>query len=525
LMSSFYAILKEKHGGSLVKAWKQSLDRDKSGSIKKEELVEAMKALEWDGDAGRVYDLLDYDHGGSVTLEEIDEKAAAAMARGDDLLGLDVEVDLGGKSKADLSFEERNMTENQRRNAAAGKAKREAVEAEAARAAAADVGAHNFEEWKGVLTRKYGNLLRAWKVGLDSDGSNKLSFVEFCQSARAEGFAGNLKALWKEMGGADDGFVTLEEFAPQIAELMTSFKSFLKEKHEGSLVKAWKQSLDLDKSGSIKKEELVEAMAKLGWQGDAARVYKLLDFDHGGSITLEEIDEKASGAMQRGDDLLGLDVDEPDSGKKKSEMSFEERQKTASSRRQQAEGKDRRAQIDKAAADEAAKNVGATDLSQFKAALTRKYGNLYRGWLNLDRDGGGTLAFQEFCRAARDEGYAGDLKALWKELDAGGGGNQEESDGFISLEEFAPEIAKLMKSFYECLRGKHDGSIVRAWKQTLDTDKSGMIQKEELIEAMKKLEWDGDAAKVFQLLDTGTGKLALEDIDREAHKRMQAGKE
>jgi hypothetical protein len=52
-----------------------------------------------------------------------------------------------------------------------------------------------------------------------------------------------------------------------------------------------------------------------------------------------------------------------------------------------------------------------------------------------------------------------------------------------------------------------------------------MIQKEELIEAMKKLEWDGDAARVFQLLDTGTGKLALEDIDREAHKRMQAGKE
>ena len=60
-----------------------------------------------------------------------------------------------------------------------------------------------------------------------------------------------------------------------------------------------------------------------------------------------------------------------------------------------------------------------------------------------------------FCRAARDEGYAGDLKALWAE----GGGVD---DGFISLEEFAPDISTLMASFYACLREKHEGSLVLA---------------------------------------------------------------
>merc|ERR1719353_2089197 len=317
-----------------------------------------------------------------------------------------------------MTFEERQMTDSQRRAAAQGQQKRKNVAEAAAANAAADIGAHNFEEFKGVLTRKYGNLLRAWTMGLDSDGSGKLSFVEFCNSARLEGFAGNLKALWKEMDADGEGFVTLEEFAPEIAKLVTSFKSFLKEKHEGSLVKAWKNSLDLDKSGSIKKEELVEAMAKLGWDGDAARVYKLLDFDRGGSITLEEIDEKAYEAMQRGDDELGLDVEAPDSGKKKTEMSFLERQKTSTSRRADAEGKARWTQIEEAAAAAAAADIGATNFAEFKAALGRKYGNLYRGWLSLDRDGGGTLAFQEFCRAARDEGYAGDLMALWAEADA-----------------------------------------------------------------------------------------------------------
>merc|ERR1719262_1150494 len=131
------------------------------------------------------------------------------------------------------------MTESQRRSAAQGIQKRKTVAEEAAKAAAMDVGAHNFEEFKGVLQRKYGNLLRPWTMGLDSDGSGKLSFVEFCNSARAEGFAGNLKALWKEMDADGEGFVTLEEFAPDISKLIAGFKSFLKEKHEGSLCKAW----------------------------------------------------------------------------------------------------------------------------------------------------------------------------------------------------------------------------------------------------------------------------------------------
>ena len=51
-----------------------------------------------------------------------------------------------------------------------------------------------------------------------------------------------------------------------------------------------------------------------------------------------------------------------------------------------------------------------------------------------------------------------------------------------------------------------------------------MITRDELIAAMQNLEWDGDAARVFKLLDTGTGKLSLEDIDAEAARKMQAGK-
>ena len=46
----------------------------------------------------------------------------------------------------------------------------------------------------------------------------------------------------------------------------------------------------------VAKKEFLEAMAALGWDGDAYRMYQLLDFDKSGFVTLEEIDEKAYAA-------------------------------------------------------------------------------------------------------------------------------------------------------------------------------------------------------------------------------------
>merc|ERR1719174_2101957 len=229
------------------------------------------------------------------------------------------------------------MNANAQRSAVLGKARRDKIAEEEKKRLSALVGATTPEEFKNNLARTYGNLLKAWK-NLDTDGGGSLSFVEFCKSAREHGYAGNLKELWKHFDADDEGFIQFDEFCPEIAKLLTSFKQHLKDKHEGSLVRAWKRSLDSDKSGQLTKEELIAAMKTLEWDGNAGRVYDLYDYDHVGFVTLEVIDEKAYGAMQRGDDLLGLDVEEPTSGgKKKSEMTFAERN-AATSRRNEAEG-------------------------------------------------------------------------------------------------------------------------------------------------------------------------------------------
>ena len=85
----------------------------------------------------------------------------------------------------------------------------------------------------------------------------------------------------------------MHDFCPDIAELRDSFMHCLKSKHEGSLVRAWKRTLDSNKAGRASKDEFVAAMAALGWEGDATRMYHLLDFDGSGFLTLEEIDEEA----------------------------------------------------------------------------------------------------------------------------------------------------------------------------------------------------------------------------------------
>merc|ERR1719201_1937949 len=236
------------------------------------------------------------------------------------------------------------MNSSAQRSAVLGKAKREKIKEEEKKKLAALSGASTPEEFKANLQRTYGNLLKAWKA-LDKDGGGSLSFVEFCKSARDHGYAGNLKELWKHFDADDEGFIQFDEFCPEIAKLLTSFKQHLRDKHEGSLVKAWKQSLDTDRSGQLTKEELIAAMKKLEWDGNAGRVYDLYDYDHLGFVTLEVIDEKASQAMARGDDLLGLDVEEPTSGKRKSEMTFEERSMTESQRRAKAQGKAKKKEI------------------------------------------------------------------------------------------------------------------------------------------------------------------------------------
>merc|ERR1719160_49740 len=83
----------------------------------------------------------------------------------------------------------------------------------------------------------------------------------------------------------------------------------------------------------------------------------------------------------------------------------------------------RRSPSEAAKLAEKEKDMGMTSLKDLRKVLQLKFGNMYRAWNTyLDKDKSGSLTFLEFCDQLRGLGYAGDLKAIWDELDEDDGG-------------------------------------------------------------------------------------------------------
>lgn len=134
------------------------------------------------------------------------------------------------------------------------------------------------------------------------------------------------------------------------------------------------------------------------------------------------------------EDFLSLDVDKLSVRKKKTKrasvgfksttgISEERRRQAARQRKQQEEQWDLKKKQD----------VGPSDLAEFMAELTRKYGNIPRAWRFLfDLDESGKISRTEFITAARDgSNYRGDILGLFGLMD-------EDGSGIITLNELDP---------------------------------------------------------------------------------------
>merc|ERR1719456_890886 len=97
------------------------------------------------------------------------------------------------------------------------------------------------------------------------------------------------------------------------------------------------------------------------------------------------------------------------------EKSFLQRQATASSRRQEAEGVRARKETELRLKAEKA-HLKAGDLKTFRQILTAKTGGVVAGWLAL-AGMDGRMGYQEFATMSRQLGFQGDTRVGWKELD------------------------------------------------------------------------------------------------------------
>lgn len=150
----------------------------------------------------------------------------------------------------------------------------------------------------------------------------------------------------------------------------------------------------------------------------------------------------------------------------------------------------------------------------FRDYLITRFGSVLCGFRQLDLDESGKLSHQELCIALRKVGYHGDLKRLWRELDA-------DDDGFVSVKDIDPDVALTVGKFRMSLLNEY-GDMLTAWTKGFDTNGSGRIDQGELSACCKHMGLDIDTEKLWDMLRMSPAKdlgLRLYDFDPDAYHR------
>mmetsp|Transcript_129311 Transcript_129311/g.241844 ORF Transcript_129311/g.241844 Transcript_129311/m.241844 type:complete len:457 (+) Transcript_129311:143-1513(+) len=135
-----------------------------------------------------------------------------------------------------------------------------------------DSGKSEFFE---ILARKYGNLTRAWRVALDVDENGLIDAREFASAMKRVGFEGNVRSLWYNLDADQSGYISLAEIDAEAAVALEKFRVQCVTKY-GSVTAAWEKCLDVDRSGALTLQELIESSKILGYT-DEDEVESLFD--------------------------------------------------------------------------------------------------------------------------------------------------------------------------------------------------------------------------------------------------------
>merc|ERR1712194_964977 len=128
-----------------------------------------------------------------------------------------------------------------------------------------------------------------------------------------------------------------------------------------------------------------------------------------------------------------------------------------------------------------------------KDLLVREYKHPLRAWRTLlDKDDSNHLSWTEFRDACRKLKVERKAAAAWHVLD-------KDMSGSITMREYSPESAELLRSFKEWVEVNF-GSIKNCF-MAIDADRSGAVTFAELKRACFKMNWQGDVKLLFDCLD------------------------
>lgn len=331
--------------GSTVTAWRNALDNDGNGKISFGEFCMACRDLSYNGNLKALWAELDDDGSGLITLNELDPVAAITIEKyrefllekfGNMVTAWHQGLDISGQIRlTEEEFEERCralgydyypkrtfkflLPESGRRHiviedlealliGVPDKEKEKMWRGEKKQAEIghkkAQMEIKSLDGFKRLLITKFGSLYAGWRKGLDQDRNGLVTKSDFAQGCRSIGYMGNGNSLWKLLDDNGDGIISLRELDEEVGIAVGNFQDLCIEKY-GSMIEGWKKALDSDGNGRLDKDEFVDRVKKLGYKGNAAKLFKMLQPEAGRKfITLDDLGTREAEALRRGDWML-----------------------------------------------------------------------------------------------------------------------------------------------------------------------------------------------------------------------------
>lgn len=363
------------------------------------------------------------------------------------------------------------------------------------------MGQRDLPGFRRLLSDRYGSAVAAWVTILDPEAVGRVTFGQLCIAVnQIGGYTGDPRLLWADLGGEQRGSFTLKNIFPEAYEDLEVFRAALLQRFSGGIQQAWHEGFDEKSVGRIDETLFCERCSALdlGLASKHKRLFKMLLPERGvGRRVLIEEDFTAL--------LISIPVNQR-GAVWKSDGPTAMVAPGSEGATTLAAGNASHLRILELLPLQT-NELPPVTIEDFKRKLRRSFGSIWAGWVKyLDRAQVGRVPMSEFVRRARAIGISGNVKSLYKELDAS-------NRGWITLMDLDAEVGEAVETFFAAAEEKY-GSIGGAWKAAFNTGGSGHVGIQEFAKGCMGLGYAGNIEKLFAILKPEHGRtfLFLEDL-------------
>jgi len=454
--------------GSMLAAF-QDFDPETTGKVSAGTLTHACHRIGMSHLVFRFLAYLDPEGTGEISLDAIDDDAAAAAEDA----AAEAEEKAEERAERDRELGRLHMTklaDDRSLKVASG------VQARAAERAL-QPGQKIVHDFKAKLLQKHGTLLKAWRAMFSTETVELDEFKGACEDTGFEG--DEVETAWRVLIGGGKGFrLKLEDFDPGIKKDVEDFKEKMLMRY-GSFEAAFSQ-IESSEDLTIDEKRFLRLCYDCQFRGNEKRLFQYFDKENNNSVAFRNIDEKG---LEKAQKLMAA------------EKSALEKIAADAARKQRRMNK-KRGVKQREVVEEPPSTDSNTPAAAFRALLRRRFGSTVRAWRTMDRHGCCALTKNEFVASLGVTGYGGSPTLLWTSL-VGDGTS-------ITLRDVDPDAFELLSQFREVCAKRAGGLEGVFQKKTLGNA--------EFYEVCAEVEAPRPWEPVFQLLANAQGVVSWEEV-------------